>query len=206
MQLIFRHGSGGFYGLVFPCKDSTLTISIDIIPSLSSPLTILLREAWREDKSIRRRTLSNLSGYPALADAIRAALAGRVVFPSLDAAVTIRRTRPHGHVAAVLGTLRSLGMARILGCRAERMRNLAVAAIVTRIANSASKLATAWALSCETASTSLGRVPDLGSVTGNEMLSMLDWLLKRQPWIEKSIANRHLRGGNLRHLIRFPPL
>ena len=76
------------------------------------------------------------------------------------------------------------------------MRDLAVAAIVARIVDPASKLATARALSPETASTSLGAVLDLGPVTGNEMLAMLDWLLKRQPWIEKSLANRHLGGGN----------
>ncbi len=34
-------------------------------------------------------------------------------------------------------------------------------------------------------------------VSGNEMLDMLDWLLERQPWIERSLANRHLRGGTL---------
>ena len=29
------------------------------------------------------------------------------------------------------------------------------------------------------------------------MPDMLDWLLGRQPWIEKSLADRHLRGGTL---------
>ena len=133
---------------------------------------------------------------PVLVDAIRAALDGGVVFPSLDAAVTIRRSRPHGHVAAVLGTLRSLGLVRILGRKAERMRDLAVAAVVARIIDPASKLATARALDPQTASTSLGAVLGLGPVTGNGMLDMLDWLLKRQPWIERSLANRHLKGGN----------
>ena len=35
------------------------------------------------------------------------------------------------------------------------------------------------------------------SVTGNEMLSMLDWLLERQRWIERTLASRHLKGGTL---------
>ncbi len=96
----------------------------------------------------------------------------------------------------MLGTLRSLGLVRILDRKADRMRDLAVAAIVARIVDPASRPATARALSPETASTSLGAVLDLGPVTGNEMLAMLDWLLKRQPWIEKSLANRHLAGGN----------
>ena len=174
-----------------------MALSVDVIPNRSSPPAILLREAWREGRRIRRRTVANLSKMPpALVDAIRAALDGGVVFPSLDAAVAIRRSRPHGHVAAVLGTLRSLGLVRVLGRKAGRMRDLAVAAIVARVVDPASKLATARALDPETASTSLGAVLGLGPVTGNEMLDMLDWLLARQPWIERSLANRHLQGGN----------
>lgn len=174
-----------------------MALSVDVIPNRSSPPAILLREAWREGKRIRRRTVANLSKMPpALVDAIRAALDGGVVFPSLDAAVAIRRSRPHGHVAAVLGTLRSLGLVRVLGRKAGRMRDLAVAAIVARVVDPASKLATARALDPETASTSLGTLLGLGPVTGNEMLDMLDWLLARQPWIERSLANRHLQGGN----------
>ena len=174
-----------------------MALSVDVIPNRSSPPAILLREAWREGKRIRRRTVANLSKMPpALVDAVRAALDGGVVFPSLDAAVTIRRSRPHGHVAAVLGTLRSLGLVRVLGRKAGRKRDLAVAVVVARIIDPASKLATARALDPETASTSLGAVLGLGPVTGNEMLDMLDWLLERQPWIEMSLANRHLKGGN----------
>ena len=174
-----------------------MALSVDVIPNRSSPPAILLREAWREGKRVRRRTVANLSRMPpALVDAIRAALDGGVMFPSLDAAVAIRRSRPHGHVAAVLGTLRALGLVRVLGRKADRMRDLAVAAVVARIVDPASKLATARALDPETASTSLGTLLGLGPVTGNEMLDMLDWLLERQPWIERSLANRHLKGGN----------
>ncbi|MCY4592793.1 MAG: IS1634 family transposase, partial [Alphaproteobacteria bacterium] len=88
-----------------------MALSVDVIPNRSSPPAILLREAWRDGRRIRRRTLANLSKMPpTLVDAIRAALAGGVVFASLDAAVTIRRSRPHGHVAAILGTLRRIGL------------------------------------------------------------------------------------------------
>ena len=175
-----------------------MALSVDVIPNRSSPPAILLREAWREGKRIRRRTLVNLSKMPpALLYLIRAGLAGGGVFPSLDAAVTIRRSLPHGHVAAVLGMARHLGLERILHRRRSRMRDLALAAIVSRIIASGSKLATARALSPETATSSLGAVLGLGKVSGNEMLEMLDWLLKRQPRIEGSLARRHLAGGTL---------
>ena len=89
--------------------------------------------------------------------------------------------------------MRRIGLVRILGRKAGRMRDLAVAAIVARIIDPASKPVTAQALSPETALTSLGAVLDLGPVTGNEMLANLDWLLKRQHWIEKSLAYPPLR-------------
>ena len=98
----------------------------------------------------------------------------------------------HGHAVAVLGTLRSLGLVRVLG----RRRDLAVAAVVARILDPASNPATAKALDPETTSTDLGTLLGLGPVTGNGMLDMLDWLLERQPWTGRSLANRHLKGGN----------
>ncbi|MXX90311.1 MAG: hypothetical protein F4213_01850 [Boseongicola sp. SB0677_bin_26] len=175
-----------------------MALSVDVMPNRSSPPAILLREAWREQKRIRRRTVANLSKMPP-------ALDGGVTFPSLDAAVAIRRSRPHGHVAAVLGTVRSRGMVRILHRVPGRMRDLAVAAVV----DPASKLATARALDPETASTSLGAVLGLGPVIGSEMLDMLDWLLERQPWIEMTfVAPRSGalggRGGPGHHLANFP--
>ncbi len=112
-----------------------MALTVDVIPNRSSSPTTLLREAWREGKRIRRRTVANLSKMPPAPD-------GGAVFPSLDAAVTIRRSRPHGQVAAVLGTLRSLGIVRVLGRKAERMRDLAVAAVV----DPASRLAASRAL------------------------------------------------------------
>ena len=175
-----------------------MALSVDVIPNRSSPPAILLREAWREGKRIRRRTIANLSkAPPGLVDAVRAWLGGGVVFSTIDDAISIRRALPHGHVAAVLGMARALGLARILGRKAGRMRELALAAIVARIISPDSRPATARQLSPETAGSSLGAILGLGEVSGNEMLEMLGWLLSRQRWIEKSLANRHLDGGTL---------
>ena len=60
-----------------------------------------------------------------------------------------------------------------------------------------SQLATARRFSPETANTSLGALLELGTVTGNELLDMLDWLLKLQPWIERSLAKKHLQDKTL---------
>ena len=174
-----------------------MSFHLETIPNRKSRPTILIRKAWREDGRLRKKTLANLTQLPPhIVDGIRGLFEGGVAIARPEDVFTIRRSLPHGHVAAVLGTLRSLGMVRVLGRKADRMRDLAVAAVVARVVDPASKLATARALDPETASTSLGTLLGLGPVTGNEMLDMLDWLLARQPWIERSLANRHLKGGN----------
>ena len=104
----------------------------------------------------------------------------------------IRRSLPHGHVAALLGLATQLGLPRILNRKPCRQRDLALAAVIARLIHPASKLATARALSPETADSSLGALLGLGGVSGNELLDMLDWLSNRQPWIEQSLSRRHL--------------
>ena len=175
-----------------------MSFHVETIPNRNSPPTILLREAWREGPRIRKKTRGNLTGMaPRLIEGIRTVLKGGVALSSLDDAFTITRALPHGHVAAVLGTVRKLGLTRLVHRENRRERDLAIAAIVARVLGPRSKLATARGLSPDTAETSLGAVLGLGAVSGNEMLAMLDWLLGRQRHIERSLAHRHLAQGTL---------
>ena len=175
-----------------------MAIYVEDIPNRNSPPAILIRQAWREGKRIRRKTLANISKLPPhFVAGIRSLLKGGVVFPSLQDAVSIRRSLPHGHVAAVLGLCKHLGLPRLLHRLASRSRQLALAAVVARLLFPASKLATARGLSPDSASSTLGSVLDLGPVSGNEMLATLDWLRQRQPWIQRSLAHRHLQGESL---------
>ncbi len=175
-----------------------MSFHVDVIPNRNSPPAILFRQAWREGKRIRRRTLANLSKLPPeIVDGIRAMLRGGLVLPSPAKAFSLRRSLPHGHVAAVLGLCRQLGLERLLHRHPSRQRDLALAAIAARVLAPASKLATARSLSADTAASSLGPLLGLGPVHGNELLAMLDWLLARQKWIEKSLARRHLSGATL---------
>ena len=170
-----------------------MALPIESIPNRNSSPTTLLREAWREGKRIRRKTRAHLTALPpTVIDGLLTLLKGGVVFDSIDAAVSLRRAWPHGHVAAVLGTCRRLGIDRILHRQSSRMRQLALAALVARVLEPESKLATARSLSPQTATSSLGLALGLGSVHGNEMLEMLDWLCSRQCWIEQGLARRHL--------------
>ena len=178
--------------------NTTMAIYIESIPNRNSRPAILLRYAKRNGKPIERKTLANLSKTPAfIVDAIRILLKGGVIVSSLDPAFTVHRSLPHGHVAAVLSLASQIALPRILHRTASRQRDLALAAIIARIVSPASKLATARALSPQTADSSLGTLLKLDTVHGNEMLDMLDWLGERKKWIEKSLANRHLRGGTL---------
>ena len=175
-----------------------MSLYVETIPKRNSLSAILLRESIRRDGKIRRRTLANLSRLPPdVVEAIRLVLKGGQAGTDPSEVFAVRRALPHGNVCAVLGVSKQLGLPGILHRRASRERDLALAAIAARLLHPASKLATARQLSPETSTSSLGAVLGLGSVSGNEMLTMLDWLLKRQPWIEQSLANRHLGGGTL---------
>ena len=144
-----------------------MSLHIDIIPNRNSPPAILVREAWREGKRIRRRTLANLSKLPSvLIDGLRDLLKGGKVIKEPSEIVAIKRSWPHGNVSAVLGMARKLGLERLLAREASRMRELTLAAIVDRILHPASKLACARSLSSETASSSLNAVLSLGQVSG----------------------------------------
>ena len=171
---------------------------IESVPDRSSPPAILLRESYREDGKVRKRTLCNLSNWPkAHIEGLRGVLKGGVVIPPDREAFTLTRSLPHGHVAAALGTARKIGLDRLLGPAAERSRDLLLALIVGRILDPASKLAAARALSPATASSSLGSELGLGGVDEDELYDALDWLHERQPAIEAALAKRHLKNGTL---------
>src|SRR5215204_2276034 len=171
---------------------------IEAVPNRNSPPAILLRESYRVDGKVKKRTLLNLSDWsPSLIEGLRALLKGGVVLPPGQDAITIKRSLPHGHVAAALGTLRRIGLDRLLGPAGNRCRDLVIAMIVTRLIAPLSKLATAKALDPMTAASSLGSVLGLGEVDEDELYTALDWLLERQPQIEAALAKRHLKNGTL---------
>jgi len=171
---------------------------IERVPNRSSPPAILLRESYREGKKVRKRTLANLSKWPApLVEGLRVLLRGGQAVARLDTAFEVVRSRPHGHVAAVLGIVRRLGLERLLDPQASRMRDLAVAMVVARVLDPRSKLATARALHADTLAHTLGESPGLGDVEDDELYEALDWLRQRQEAVEQRLAKRHLREGSL---------
>jgi len=171
---------------------------IETVPNRNSPPAILLRESYRQNGRVCKRTLCNLSNWPVEhIEGLRGVLKGGRVIAADQAAFTVTRSLPHGHVAAVLGTARKIGLDRILGPDGNRCRDLVLAMIVGRIIDPVSKLAAARGLSPATASSSLGEELGLGGVDEDELYAALDWLRVRQPAIETQLARRHLQDGTL---------
>ena len=171
---------------------------IERVPNRNSPPAILLRESFREGHTVRKRTLANLSTWPAeLVEGFQTLLRGGTAVEHLHDAFDIVRSRPHGHVAAVLGTLRHLGLERIIAPDSSLQRHLVVAMIVARLLDPQSKLATARGLNAETLTHTLGEELGLQAASADDLYHAMDWLLERQGRIETQLAARHLVDGSL---------
>ena len=165
---------------------------IDLVPNRKSPPTVLLRESTRVGKRMVKTTIANLSKCPPEAvAALRMALRGAEMVPKGEL-FHIERSLPHGHIQAVLGVMRRLGMDEVLSSRPCRERDLVLAMIAQRLVNSCSKLAATR----EWQSTTLAQELNVQDADSDALYDALDWLVKRQPRIEKKLAQRHLAEGS----------
>ena len=170
---------------------------VETVPNRNSPPAILLREGWRENGKVKKRTLANLTKWPPQKiDALRRVLRNEPLVGREDA-FDIQRSLPHGHVAAVLGTLRKLRLDRTIAGADSPERRRVLAMIVARIVDPGSKLATARGLAADTARDSLAETLALGEIDEDDLYAAMDWLLERQDAIERRLARRHLKDGAL---------
>jgi transposase len=177
-----------------------IAMYIEKVPNRNSPPAVLLRESYREGDQVKKRTLANLSKLPDdIIDNLKLALKGATL--SMNEGIPnhfeVIRSLPHGHVMAILETIKKLGLDKIISEKSSRIRNLVVAMIVARIINPKSKLATARGFNSETCSQSLGQLLDLEKADEDELYNALDWLLEKQEKIEKHLAIKHLESGTL---------
>lgn len=164
---------------------------IDIVPNRKSPPAILLRESVREGKKIVKRTLANLSSLSIeQAEMIRAVLKGQVLAP-IDELFEVIRSRGHGAVQAIASAMRRLRLGSLLDRQRSRSRDLVLAMIAARVLQPASKLATARSWDHST----LGEWFGVEDASEDELYAAMDWLLERQPAIERRLAKRHLSEG-----------
>jgi len=165
------------------------------VPNRNSPPAILLRESYREDGKVKTRTLANLSMLPPLAiDVLRRTLKGEELVAAEDVFEIVEGGSPcHGHIEAVLTSMKRLGFFELIASRRSNERDLVVGMVVARILEPQSKLATPlwWA------NTTLPETLAIGDADEDDLYDAMDWLLKRQNTIEKKLAARHLEGDGL---------
>ena len=168
------------------------------VPNRGSPPAILLRESYREEGKVKTRTLANLSRWPEhKVETLTRALKGLPPARDLAEAFEITRSLPHGHVAAVLGTARRLGIEELIDPAPSRRRDLVTAMLVAQVIAPASKLAFARGLRSETATSSLGEVLGVAGCDEDDLYAAMDWALERKDIIENALAARHLTNGTL---------
>ena len=164
---------------------------IESVPNRGSPPAILLREGWRDGKKTHKRTLANLSDWPPhKIDLFRRLLRDEMLV-SPAALFDTERTLPHGHVEAVLGTIRKIGLETVIAAKRSRERDLVVAMIAERLLHPCSKLATTrlWH------TTTLAEELAVADADEDDLYAAMDWLGARQDRIEQKLAARHLREG-----------
>src|SRR6266704_2312511 len=166
---------------------------IDVVPNRDSPQAVLLREAWREGKKTRKRTLANLSDWPKeKIENFRRVLRDEPLVSPHDL-FTTQKSLPHGHVEAILEMIDRLKLDRLISAERCRERDLVVAMIVQRLIDPCSKLATTREWHTTTLAEELG----VAEATENDLYDAMDWLFARQERIEKKLAARHLREGGV---------
>jgi transposase len=152
-----------------------------------------LRRSFRQNGKVKHETLGNLSDLPTpLIDLISRALKGETFVTASEAFRTLR-SRPHGHVEAILAMIRRLGLDALIASRPSRQRDLVTAMIAERLLFPCSKLATTrhWH------DTTLAEELHLEDATQDELYAAMDWLVGRQKAIETKLAKRHLADGDL---------
>ncbi|MGH9339492.1 MAG: IS1634 family transposase [Acidobacteriota bacterium] len=166
---------------------------VDVVPNRGSRPAILLREGWREGQKVVKKTLANLSDWPAhKVEALRRLLKDEPLVSPGELFQTLR-SLPQGHVEAILGTIRKLGLQVWIGSKRTRQRDLVMAMITERLIHHCSKLATTrlWK------TTTLAEELSVCDAHVDELYDALDWLWGRQGQIEKKLAQRHLGEGAL---------
>lgn len=164
---------------------------IDVVPNRKSPPAVLLRESYRDGGKVKKRTLANLSALPMeQVELIQRSLKGEKLLSANDLFEVVRNI-PHGHVQAVLGTIRKLGLDQMICSRQARERDLVIAMIAERLIYGGSKLATVrhWH------TTSLAGELGVEDADEDDLYEAMDWLLARKERIENKLARKHLGTG-----------
>ena len=170
-----------------------VAMHIDIVPNRNSNPTILLRESYREEGKVKKRTLANLSKLSLdQVQLLRQVLKGEQLVRG-DTLFDVVSSHQHGHVQAVLKAMKQLRFEELIASQHTRKRDLVVGMVAARILEPMSKLATTRWWHTTTLPDELG----VSDASEDDLYDALDWLLNRQQRIEKKLASRHLTEGGL---------
>src|SRR5258706_3843691 len=161
-----------------------IDMHIQIVPNRGSPPAVLLRESYREDGKVKKRTLANLSSLPAdQIEAIRAVLRGDKLAPVAEA-FTIVEAQPHGHVQAVMAAMQQLRIAELIPSRPAARLDRVLSMLAARVLSPATKLATTrwWQQS------TLAQEFGVTKADEDGLDGAMDWPLARQGRLPKKPA------------------
>ena len=165
---------------------------IERVPNRGSRPAYLLRDAKRVGGKVVKRTIANLSKLPdETIETLRLSLRG-VRLCDASQALSVKSTVPCGHVDAIRKAMGRLGMAELVSSKPCRERDVVLALIAQRLIEPCSKLSLSKRFRLSTVATDFG-LPD--DVDENDIYAAMDWLVGRQPFIERKLAARHLDNG-----------
>lgn len=155
--------------------------------------TVLVRQTFREDGKVKKRTVANITHLPKeIQISIARQLKGEALAPCASAFKVVS-SRHHGHVEAVATAMKRLGFSKLLGKGTSQQQKLVMAMVAARVLDPASKLATASAWNLTTLADSFG----VNGANEDDLYHAMDWLLTQQPAIERRLAKRHLEPCGL---------
>ena len=167
------------------------------VPNRNSKPTYLIRESYRENGHVKTRTILNITKWPkSLIMGLKKLFKGEEIH-SLDDVFTIKRSLPHGHIAAVLGTLKKCGLYKIITSAINNKVKLILSLIVSRIIYPGSKLKLSRIINENTCASTFGQLLNINNITEKDLYRAMDSLYKNKDLIEKKLAKKHLSGDSL---------
>jgi len=164
---------------------------IDVVPNRNSPPAVLLRETERVGARTVKRTLANLSALPAEAvAALRVVLKGGRLVDVVEH-VAVERSLPSGHIKAVKLAMQRLGVSELIASKPCPQRDAVLAMLAQRIVRPGSKLESVALFD----DTTLAEEYGVQGIDENALYAAMDWLVERQPFIERKLAKRHVQEG-----------
>ena len=156
----------------------------------------LIRQNYRENGKVKHKTIANITHLPSdLIETIRKRL--KEGKPISGEGFSIIRSLPHGHVEAILQTIKRIGLDNIIGSKRSKSRDIILGLIIQRLIRPDSKLGSLRNFQDSTATNSVGSELELDSLTRSQLYTALDWLEQRQKRIEKKLAGHHLKAGTI---------